>query len=210
MLDMDQERENFHLVVDDYDVMYMTKLVKGHEEIHMYVEHPIDDLILVDEGEDVSEVFMIVMTYMLMIKLLTIRMSQLRWMPMTKLLMLMVPIKVTAFQVGLRRIGKELIIEHPPQVFIISDDSDSGGGGSGLDDEVELNHVVRDFVEDNSDSWDCKEDDVVVKQGQMGAFAMNSDYHNEELYSLVESSSDELGYDSDDDDRSTYVGNGKE
>ena len=52
---MDQERANFHLVVDDYDVMYMTELVKGHEEIHVYVEHPIDDPILVDEGEDVSE-----------------------------------------------------------------------------------------------------------------------------------------------------------
>ena len=48
-------KENFHLVVNDDDAMYMTKLVKGHEEIHVYVEHPIDDHILVDEGEDVSE-----------------------------------------------------------------------------------------------------------------------------------------------------------
>ena len=49
--------------------------------------------------------------------------------------------------------------------------------------------------------------------GQMGDGVMNSDYESEELYSLVESSSDdELGYDSDDDaedDRSTHVGNGK-
>ena len=52
---MDQDRANFHLVVDDHDAMYMTELVKGHEEIHVYVEHPIDDPILVDEGEDVSE-----------------------------------------------------------------------------------------------------------------------------------------------------------
>ena len=52
---IDQERENFHLVVDDHDAMYMIELVKGHEEIHVYVEHPIDDHILVDEGEDVSE-----------------------------------------------------------------------------------------------------------------------------------------------------------
>ena len=29
--------------------------MKGHEEIHVYVEHPIDNPILVDEGEDVSE-----------------------------------------------------------------------------------------------------------------------------------------------------------
>ena len=47
----------------------------------------------------------------------------------------------------------------------------------------------------------------------MGAGVMNSDYKSEKLYSLVESSSDdELGYDSDhdvEDDRSTYMGNGK-
>ena len=35
---MDQERANFHLVVDDDDVMYMTELVKGHEEIHVYMQ----------------------------------------------------------------------------------------------------------------------------------------------------------------------------
>ena len=52
---IDQERANFHLVVDDHDAMYMTELVKGHKEIHVYVEHPIDDPILVDEGEDISE-----------------------------------------------------------------------------------------------------------------------------------------------------------
>ena len=51
---MNQERANFHLVVNDDDAMYMTKLVKGYKEIHVYVEHPIDDPLLVDEGEDVS------------------------------------------------------------------------------------------------------------------------------------------------------------
>ena len=75
-----------------------------------------------------------------------------------------------------------------------------------------MNHGVRDFVEDSSDSWDGKDDDD-VEPGQMGAGVMNSDYENEELHSLVESSSDdELGYDSDDDvedDRSTHVGNGR-
>ena len=52
---MDQERENFHFVVVDDDAICMTELVKGHEEIHVYVKHPIDDPILVDEEEDVSE-----------------------------------------------------------------------------------------------------------------------------------------------------------
>ena len=66
-----------------------------------------------------------------------------------------VPIEVAASHVGSRRVGKEPIIENPPEVFIISDGSDnegSGGGRSVLDDEVELNHVVMDFVEDSSDS----------------------------------------------------------
>ena len=35
---IDQKRANFHLVVDDDDAMYMTELVKGHEEIHVYVQ----------------------------------------------------------------------------------------------------------------------------------------------------------------------------
>ena len=122
-------------------------------------------------------------------------------------------VNVVASQVGSRRVRKEPIIEHPPQVFLISDGSDSGGGGSGLDDEVELNLGVKDFVEDNGDSWDGKDDDDDVEPGQMGAGVMNSDYESEELHNLVESlSDDELGYDSDDDakdDRSTHVGNGK-
>ena len=66
---------------------------------------------------------------------------------------------------GSRRVGKELIIEHPPEIFHISDNSDSvgsDGGGSDLEDDVELNHGVRDFVEDSSDNWNGK-NDVDVK-----------------------------------------------
>ena len=72
-----------------------------------------------------------------------------------------VPIEVATSQVGTRRVGKEPTIEHPPEVFHISDNSKSvgsDGGGSGLEDDVELNHSVRDFVEDSSDSWDDKDD----------------------------------------------------
>ena len=43
------------MVVGNYDVMFMTNLVRGHEEIHMFVEHPVDDPILVDEGENIGE-----------------------------------------------------------------------------------------------------------------------------------------------------------
>ena len=126
-----------------------------------------------------------------------------------------VPTEVAASQVGSRRVGKESIIEHPPEVFLISDSSDSVGSdgrGSGLEDNVELNHGVRDFVEVSS--WDGKDGADINELGQMGVGVMNSDYKSEGLHSLVESSSDdELGYDSDDkneDDNRTYVGDEKE
>ena len=51
----DQEKAKFHLIVDDYDAMFMTDLVMGHEEIHVFVKHPVDDPILVDEGKDIRE-----------------------------------------------------------------------------------------------------------------------------------------------------------
>nr|POE59544.1 hypothetical protein CFP56_15750 [Quercus suber] len=49
----DLERANFHLIIDDDDTMFMTNLVIGHEEIHVFLEHPMDNPILVDEGEHV-------------------------------------------------------------------------------------------------------------------------------------------------------------
>ena len=110
---------------------------------------------------------------------------------------------------GSRRVGKEPIIEHPLEVFHISDSV-----GSGLEDDVELNHGVRDFVEDSSDNWVGKDDADVNEPGQIGASVINSDYESEKLHSLVESSSnDELGYDGDDkskDDNMTHVGDERE
>ena len=66
-----------------------------------------------------------------------------------------VPTEVATSQVGLRKVGKKPIIEHLPEVIHISDSNDSvgsDGGGSGLEDDVELNHGVKDFVEDSSDN----------------------------------------------------------
>ena len=54
MLGGDLERANFHLIVDDDDAMFMTYLVIGHEEIHMFLEHPVNNPILVDEFEHVG------------------------------------------------------------------------------------------------------------------------------------------------------------
>ena len=39
-----------------------------------------------------------------------------------------------------------------------------------------MNPDQSDFVEDNSDSWDGKNDDDDVELGQMGVGAMNSTY----------------------------------
>nr|POE81209.1 hypothetical protein CFP56_76747 [Quercus suber] len=49
MLGNDLEMANFHLIVDDDDAMFMTDLVIGCEEIHVFLEHPMDNPILVDE-----------------------------------------------------------------------------------------------------------------------------------------------------------------
>ena len=54
MTSVDLERANFHLIVDDDDAMFMTNLVIGHEEIHVFLEHPMDNPILVDECEHVG------------------------------------------------------------------------------------------------------------------------------------------------------------
>jgi len=50
----DLERANFHLIVDDDDAMFMTDLVIGHEEIHVFIEHSVDNPILMDEGERIK------------------------------------------------------------------------------------------------------------------------------------------------------------
>ena len=47
---MDQELVDLHLIVDDSDAMYLTELVRSHHDIHVYIEHPIHDPILVNEA----------------------------------------------------------------------------------------------------------------------------------------------------------------
>nr|POF24600.1 hypothetical protein CFP56_76388 [Quercus suber] len=184
--------------------------MRGHQDIHVYIEHPIHDPILVDEGQDAGEC----------VQPLALEQNFTGYYDNGDgnehddhdgddfysfydsdgmysndqtfnnedelEVNVGVPIEVVASQVSLRRV----------------------------EDNVELNHGVRDFVEDSSDSWDGKDDADVNEPGQMGASVMNSDYESKELHSLVESSSDdELGYDSDDkskDDNKTHVGDERE
>ncbi|KAL0009035.1 hypothetical protein SO802_010537 [Lithocarpus litseifolius] len=49
----DNEEEGdrvFQLIKDDHDAMTMTKLVRGHGQIHVYVEHPVYEPILINGG----------------------------------------------------------------------------------------------------------------------------------------------------------------
>lgn len=43
MLGVNPEHANFHHVVADDVAMFMTNLVQGHEKIHIYVDHPVDE-----------------------------------------------------------------------------------------------------------------------------------------------------------------------
>nr|POE81072.1 hypothetical protein CFP56_61672 [Quercus suber] len=239
---VDQELADFHLIVDDSDAMYLTELVRGHQDIHVYVEHPIHDPILVDEGQDVGEGVQPLALeqdftgyydnddesehdddddgdeFYSFYENDDMYANDQTFNNEDELeVNADVPTEVAASQMGSRRVGKEPIIEHPPEVFHINDSSDSVGSdgrGSGLEGDVELNHGVKDIVEDSSDSWDTKDDAEVNEPRQMGVGVMNSDYESEELHNLAESSSnDELGCDSDDkseDDNRTHVGDERE
>ena len=47
----------FHLIKDDKDdkdAMFMTGLVRGHGYIHVYVQHPVHDPILINNGSGVT------------------------------------------------------------------------------------------------------------------------------------------------------------
>nr|POE78161.1 hypothetical protein CFP56_35684 [Quercus suber] len=44
----------FHLIKDDKDAMFMTGLVRGHGHIHVYVQHPVHDPILINNGNGVT------------------------------------------------------------------------------------------------------------------------------------------------------------
>lgn len=43
MSSVNPNHANFHQVVDDDETMFMTDLVHGHDEIHVFVEHLVDE-----------------------------------------------------------------------------------------------------------------------------------------------------------------------
>ena len=172
---VDQELVDFHLIVDDSDAMYLIELMRGHHDIHVYVEHPIHDPILVNERQDAGEGVQDFTGYYDNDDnsehdnhdgdhFYSFYDSDGMYANENELKVnANISTEVAASQVGSRRVGKEPIIEHLPEVFYISDSSD--GRGSGLEDDVELNYGVRDFVEDSSDNWDDKNDVDVNEPG---------------------------------------------
>ena len=50
----DQEGRMFHLIKDDKDAIFMTTLAGVHGHIHVYVQHPVHDPILVNNGNGVT------------------------------------------------------------------------------------------------------------------------------------------------------------
>ena len=45
-----EEGRRFQPINDDHDAMFMTNLVRGYGLIHVYVEHPVHDPILINGG----------------------------------------------------------------------------------------------------------------------------------------------------------------
>ena len=44
----------FHSIKDDKDAMFMIGLVGGHGHIHVYVQHPVNDPILINNGNGMT------------------------------------------------------------------------------------------------------------------------------------------------------------
>ena len=45
MPDVNLEQANFHEVVNDAVAVFMTNLVKEYRDIHVFVEHPVNELV---------------------------------------------------------------------------------------------------------------------------------------------------------------------
>nr|POF00757.1 hypothetical protein CFP56_64066 [Quercus suber] len=173
--------------------MFITDLVKGYGEIHVFVEHPVHEPLEVpgselegvgadakygDEeyrpdfsqfgGHDNAE-------------FTNVDHGE--------------PHEVDAEQVCARRASKAPVVDD--QVEESSEGSEDER--SDLEEEPEIQPI--NIGEDSTDNWDNQAADDEVEPGQMSGGVMNSDYESEELLSLDESSSSsEDGDDSSDDD----------
>ncbi|XP_050260189.1 uncharacterized protein LOC126705325 isoform X1 [Quercus robur] len=217
---VDPERSNFHQVVDDDAAMFMTDLVKGYGEIHVFVEHPVhepvelpvedfDPLAAAVPGSEVEGVGVEVFA-----SDRVLQNDNEEYRPDFSQFGGHDDAEFVNEEVCARRAGKAPVVDD--QVEESSEGSDGAylgsEGSEGSEDErsdleeeaeAEAEPEVQpmNIGEDSPDSWDNQAENAEVEAGQMGGGVMNSDYESEELLSLDESSSgSEGGDDSSDDD----------
>nr|POE44704.1 hypothetical protein CFP56_77900 [Quercus suber] len=190
------EHTNFHQVVDDDAAMFMTDLVKGYGEIHVFVEHPVHEPVEVPDSElegvgvDVEYAEYGDEEY-------RPDFSQFGGHDNAEFTNVDhgKPHEVDVEQVCARRAGKSLVVDDQVE------ESTEGSEDEMSDLEEKPKIQLINIGEDSTDSWDNQAEDDEVEPRQMGGGVMNSNYESEELLSLDESSSSsEDGDDSSDDD----------
>nr|POE50522.1 beta-galactosidase 6 [Quercus suber] len=202
----------FQLIKDDHDAMAMTKLVRGHGQIHVYVEHPVYEPILINDGNglhvdtvvgpDHDDPFVVSDSE-------SCSSSELEC-------------SCDGYYNGqgyyanassgdnfedddsddgdrnddnddeveileCRRPGKEPIVEEPQQDGAVTTDSNDSSEDSDVEGARSMNPNQRNVGEDSASS---DSEDLMHMREQIGDGVMNSDYTTEELLSLSESSSD--------------------
>nr|POE75005.1 hypothetical protein CFP56_65035 [Quercus suber] len=195
MLGVNPEHANFHQVVDDDAVVFMTDLVKGFEEIHVFSKHLVDEPL-----ELLVEDF----------KPLDVRQhgKEPEGVDAQALEFRGHDNEVDAEHVYAWRPGKEPVAKDQQQDPVDEQTKESNKTeGSDLEDEPEMQPM--NIGEESTDSWDNEVDEAEVEPGQMDDGVMNFDYEIEELLSLDESSSDSdhSNASSDDDNPAAEVDN---
>nr|POE53067.1 hypothetical protein CFP56_06920 [Quercus suber] len=201
----------FQLIKDDHDAVAMTKLVRGHGEIHVYVEHPVYEPILINGDNGVLVDIVVELDH-----------DDPCFVSDSENCSSSEPERSfdgyhngqgyyassdDNFEddddwddvdrnddsdnemeiLGCRRLGKEPIVEEPQQDRAITTNSNDSFKDNNVEGVRSMNPNQR-YVGEDSASSDSEE--LMHMCDQMGDGVMNSDYTTEELLSLSESSSD--------------------
>nr|POF17221.1 hypothetical protein CFP56_56104 [Quercus suber] len=181
----------FHLIKDDHDAMAMTKLVRGHGQIHVYVEHPVYEPILINDGNGVLVDIVVGPDHndpFVLSDFESCSSSELEC-------------SCDGYYNGQGYYasssdnfedddsddGKEPIVEEPQQDGAVTTDSNDSFKDSDVEGAKSMNPNQRNVGKDSASS---DSEDLMHMREQIGDGVMNSDYTTEELLSLSESSSD--------------------
>ena len=201
-----QEDRMFHLIKDDNDAMFMTTLVGGYGHIHVYVQHPVHDPILVNNGNGVT----------LDLVIEPEREPEPEWYSSSD--------GEPAYKdgddfyhgdddfdghqyfneddrddrgrddsdsdvqiLGCRRPSKERVVEEPQGDEAVTTDSNESSSDAEMEGTREMNPNQRYLGEDSSDSWNNDVETTLPNQMEVGIVNLN--YTSKELLSLTKSSS---------------------